>query len=94
MKDRSLGVFLYSDAFSGMDMKSTAQRVEVLGYETLWYIEALNWEIFSCGAHLLASTSTLEIGAGIANIYARDPMAMVQGGRSLHEFSGGRGGIP
>ncbi len=90
MRDRSLGVFLYSDAFSGKDLEDTAQRVEGLGYETLWYVEALSWEIFACGTHLLASTSTLEVGAGIANIYARDPMATVQGGRSLHEFSGGR----
>lgn len=90
MKDRSLGVFFYSDAFTGQDLTDTARRVEALGYETLWYVEALSWETFACGAHLLAATRTLEVGAGIANIYARDPMATIQGGRSLHEFSGGR----
>lgn len=90
MKDRSLGVFLYSDAFTGTELADHARRVEALGFETLWYVEALNYESFACGAHLLAHTEELEIGAGIANIYARDPMAALQGARSLHEFSGGR----
>jgi len=90
MKAGSLGVFLYSDAFTGTQLVDHSRRIEALGYETLWYIEALNYESFACGAHLLAHTERIEIGAGIANIYARDPMAALQGARSLHEFSGGR----
>ena len=90
MKPGSLGMFLYSDAFTGPELAATARRVEALGYETLWYVEALHHESFACGAHLCAATDTIEIGAGIANVYARDPMASVQGARSLHDFSGGR----
>ena len=90
MKKRSLGVICYSDAFTGTQLTEYAQRIEALGYETLWYVEALNYESFACGAHLLSATRTLQVGAGIANIYARDPMAALQGARSLHEFSGGR----
>lgn len=90
MKPGSLGMFLYSDAFTGPELTATAQRVEALGYETLWYVEALHHESFACGAHLIAATETIEVGAGIANVYARDAMAAVQGARSLHDFSGGR----
>ena len=90
MQDRSLAVFLYSDAFTADELADHAKRAEACGYDTLWYVEALNYESFACGAHLLANTERIKIGAGIANIYARDAMAAVQGGRSLHEFSNGR----
>ena len=39
---------------------------------------------------LLANTKTLIVAPGIANIYARDPMAMANGQRALAEQSGGR----
>lgn len=90
MKPNSLGFFLYSDAFTGAGLTAAAQRAEALGFETLWYVEALHHESFACGAHLIAATNTIEVGSGIANVYARDPMAAVQGARSLHDFSGGR----
>ena len=90
MKTGSIGMFLYSDALTGAELTAAAQRAERLGFETLWYVEALHHESFACGAHLCAATNTIEIGAGIANIYARDPMASVQGARSLHDFSDGR----
>ncbi len=90
MKPGSLGCFLYSDAFEREELAAHAKRAEAAGYETLWYVEALHYETFACGAFLLSQTSTIEVGSGISNIYARDPMASVQGARSLHEFSGGR----
>ena len=82
MKPGSLGLFLYSDAFEAPELSAHAKRAEALGYETLWYVEALHYESFACGAFLLGETSRIEIGAGIANIYARDAMGAVQGGRS------------
>ena len=39
---------------------------------------------------LLANTQKLIVATGIANIYARDPMAMANGQRALAEQSGGR----
>lgn len=90
VKPGSLGVFLYSDAFGAAELAAHAQRAEACGYETLWYIEALRYESFACGAYLLSQTERIEIGAGIANVYARDAMATVQGARALHEFGGGR----
>ena len=39
---------------------------------------------------LLANTKSLIVAPGIANIYARDPMAMANGQRALAEQSGGR----
>ncbi len=90
MRQGSLALFLYSDALRGAELRDAAQRAEALGYEALWYVEALHYESFACGAHLLDATERIQVGAGIANIYARDAMAMVQGARSLHEFSGGR----
>lgn len=90
MKTGSLAVFHYSDGSDAAALATAAQRAEALGYETIWYIEALRYESFACGTYMLGQTSTIEVGAGIANIYARDPMASVQGARTLEEFYPGR----
>jgi len=46
--------------------------------------------VLAHSAWLLANTTELIIAPGIANIYARDPMAMANGQRGLNEQSGGR----
>lgn len=84
------GVFTFSDVLDGPQLAELAGRVESLGYSALWYPEAFNYETFALGAHLLQSTSTLIVGSGIANIYARDPAASVMGLNSLNAFYGGR----
>jgi probable F420-dependent oxidoreductase len=67
-----------------------ARRMERLGYGTLWVGESLAQEAFARSAILLAATDGLVVGTGIANIWARDPTAMANGGRTLAEAFPGR----
>jgi probable F420-dependent oxidoreductase len=67
-----------------------ARRMEQLGYGTLWVGESLALEAFGRSAIMLAATERLVVGTGIANIWARDPTAMANGGRTLAEAFPGR----
>lgn len=63
-----------------------ASEVESLGFATLWIQESLgSKEIFAHAGLLLAATRTLIIATGIANIWARDPVAMANGAKTLAE---------
>ena len=66
------------------------REMEQLGYGTLWYGESLAREAFAQGAIYLAATDRLVIASGIANIWARDAAAMVNGSRALGEAWPGR----
>ncbi len=63
------------DAHSTSAAQEAAQRLEALGYPTLWIPEAVGRDPFVAAANLLAATQTLRLATGIANIYARDPMS-------------------
>ena len=61
-----------------------ARAVESLGYRTLWIPESLgSKEAFAHASLLLAATTTLIVATGIANIWARDAVAMANGARTL-----------
>ena len=63
-----------------------ANEVEALGFKTLWIQESLgSKEIFAHAGLLLAATKTLVIATGIANTWARDPVAMANGAKTLVE---------
>jgi len=60
--------------------------VESLGFKALWIPESLgSKEVFAHAGILLAATKTLIVASGIANIWARDPVAMANGARTLQE---------
>jgi len=90
IKQGTVGVFLYPDNFSGPELAQAAQRIESLGYQSVWYPEVYYYESFTLGGFLLSQTKTLTVASGIANIYGRDPMTCVQSGRSLRAFYGER----
>jgi probable F420-dependent oxidoreductase len=71
-------------------LRRSAAEVERLGFGSLWFGESFGREAFAHAALLLASTDALVVGTGIANIYARDPVAMANGGRTLEEAWPGR----
>jgi probable F420-dependent oxidoreductase len=76
---------------SAADAGAAARDLEALGYPVVWIPETLgNKEVFSHAAILLAATSRLVIATGIANIHARDPMAMANGAKGLGEAYPGR----
>lgn len=90
IQHNSVGVFLYPDNFSGVELAQAAQRIEALGYQAIWYPEVYYYESFTLGGFLLSHTHKITIASGIANIYGRDPMTCVQSGRSLRAFYGER----
>ena len=65
--------------------REVAAEIEKLGFGTLWYGEAIGREAFAQAGIFLAATSRMVVASGIANIWARDPMAMAAGGRTLAE---------
>ncbi|HUQ42161.1 MAG TPA: TIGR03620 family F420-dependent LLM class oxidoreductase [Candidatus Limnocylindrales bacterium] len=66
------------------DARAYARDLESLGMPTLWIPESLgSKEAFAHASLLLAATKKLIIATGIANIWARDPVAMANGQRAL-----------
>ncbi len=66
-------------------VRAAAAEVEELGYAALWTGEAVGREVLSAAQLLLAATSRLVLGTGIANIWARDALAMAAGQATLAE---------
>ena len=61
-----------------------ARAVESLGFKALWIPESLgSKEAFAHAGLLLAATKTLIVATGIANIWARDAVAMANGARAM-----------
>src|SRR2546429_198053 len=85
-----LGVWAPMDVMTAAEGAAFAQQVEAWGYAALWLPESRGRNVLAHSAWLLANTTELIIAPGIANIYARDPMAMANGQRGLNEQSGGR----
>jgi probable F420-dependent oxidoreductase len=90
MKLGRLGVFFFCDAMTAQQSAEFARRLEALGYGTLWFPEALGREALASASWLLAATERLNVATGIANVYARDAMAMAAGQKTLDEQSSGR----
>jgi len=73
------------------DTRDFAREIEDLGYPALWIPESVNSkEVFAHATFLLGVTKRLIVATGIANIYARDPVAMANGARFLAEAYPGR----
>jgi probable F420-dependent oxidoreductase len=85
-----LGVWAPMDALTAAEGAEFAQRVEAWGYSALWLPESRGRNVLVHSSWLLANTRNLIVAPGIANIYARDAMAMANGQRALAEQSGGR----
>lgn len=65
--------------------QEAARELEELGYGALWFGEALGREVLTNAGILLAGTRRMVIATGIANIYARDAVAMAAGQKTLAE---------
>lgn len=73
------------DALTTPEARRAAQVVEELGFGALWVAEAVGRDPFVSSAVLLGATERLPVATGIANIYARDPMTMAAGQKTLAE---------
>lgn len=85
-----LGLWFFLDTLSSADAVSFVQRVEGLGYPALWLPEAIGREPFAAIGYLLARSERITLATGIANIWARDPVTMAAGQKTLAEASGDR----
>lgn len=91
MELSKLGVWFMTDGMSAKDCAALAQRVENWGYGALWIPEPpFGRNVLVHSSWMLANTTRLVIATGIANIYARDAVAMRAAQIALAEQSGGR----
>jgi probable F420-dependent oxidoreductase len=71
--------------------RAAARRIESLGYGAIWFGESPNnREALSHAALLLAATERIFVATGIANIWARDAIAAINGANTLAEAHGSR----
>ena len=73
------------DALPMAEARRAAQLIEDLGFPSLWVAEAVGRDPYVQSAILLDATKNLKLATGINNIYARDPMTMVAGQKTLAE---------
>ena len=85
MQIGKLGVWCHFEAMPASGAAAAALRIESLGYSALWIPEALGREALAASAYLLSATTKLIVATGIANIWARDPVAMANGAKTLCE---------
>lgn len=67
------------------DVRTAAAEVESLGYGALWTGEAVGREVLTAASLLLGATDRLVVATGIANVWARDALAMAAGQSTLAE---------
>lgn len=79
---------LGSTTFSGV--RDFVAGLEALGIGLLWVPESFGREVMAHVALLLDHSERLIIGTGIANVWARDAVAMANGIRTLSEAHPGR----
>src|SRR6185295_13675998 len=85
-----LGVWTFFDGMPAPEAAAVAKRIEAWGYTALWLPEAVGRDPFAFIAYLGEHTRSLVFATGIANIYARDPMAMNALRLTVGESTGGR----
>lgn len=73
------------DALPSAQARQAARDIEEMGYGALWVAEAVGRDPFVSSAVLLSATTRLPLATGIANVYARDPMTMAAGQKTLAE---------
>src|SRR6476660_8230142 len=73
--------------------RETADQVaglEKAGLDTIWVAEPYGFDAPTLMGYLAAKTETVEIGAGILNVFSRTPGALLQTAAGLDNVSGGR----
>jgi F420-dependent oxidoreductase-like protein len=64
--------------------------LEKAGLDTIWVAEPYGFDAPTLMGYLAAKTETVEIGAGILNVFSRTPGALLQTAAGLDNVSGGR----
>ncbi|MCI0633194.1 MAG: TIGR03620 family F420-dependent LLM class oxidoreductase [Actinobacteria bacterium] len=87
-----VGVWSFAlDTLTAREEADAVTAIESMGYPALWMPESVeSREVFSHAGWILASSERLVAASGIANIWARDPVAMANGWRMLSDAYPGR----
>ena len=85
-----VGIWHFLDAAPAGVAQEAAREIESLGFKSLWIPEGLGREAFTHAGLLLAATQRLIVATGIANVWARDAMAMAAAQKTLAEAYPGR----
>ena len=85
-----VGIWHFLDTAPAADAQQAARELESLGFRARWIPEGLGREAFTHAALLLAGTERLIVATGIANVFARDAMAMANAQKTLAEAYPGR----
>jgi probable F420-dependent oxidoreductase len=76
---------------SADEARAAVAELEAMGYGAVWIPESVgSKEVFSHAAILLGGAGRIVVATGVANIYARDPMAAANGARALADAYPGR----
>ena len=90
MEIGKIGIWSFLDMLPAAEAQEVAREIEDLGFSALWIPEAVGREVFTSSGILLAGTKNLVVATGIANVWARDAMAMANAQRTLCEAYPGR----
>jgi probable F420-dependent oxidoreductase len=85
-----VGIWHFLDAAPALAAQDAAREIESLGFKALWIPEGMGREAFTHAGLLLAATERLIVATGIANVWARDAMAMAAAQKTLAEAYPGR----
>jgi probable F420-dependent oxidoreductase len=80
-----VGIWSFLDFLPAAQAQDAVQEIEELGFGALWIPEALGKEIFTHAGILLAGSRKIVVATGIANVWARDPMATASAQKTLGE---------
>lgn len=81
-----VGIWSGQFDFSPADVvREAVSELEDLGYPTLWTGEAIGREVLTAAGLMLASTSSLTLATGIAQVHARNALTMAAGHLALSE---------
>lgn len=78
---------------NGETVAETAHYVrdlELAGLDLLWVPESYGWEAFTQIAYLAATTTRIQLGTGIVNVFSRSPGLMAMSAATSDYLSGGR----
>jgi len=78
------------DMVPSAQAKAYVAELDQLGYGAVWIPEAVGRESLTASALLLSEPADIVIATGIASIWARDPVAMAGGLKTLTEAYPGR----
>ena len=84
------GIWASLDSLEMPQLVEAAQRIESLGYSTLWHSMSVRRDLMLVASSLLANTEKLIVATGIMPLFERTPGVLVAGQNDLDQQSGGR----